>query len=164
MGNAIGAGRRPEPDRSSVRNRVPIKSNLDVVNTPFLKGRERQLPHRVREMEDGEGTYIVAWPEVTMAYWDKLRTMPHCILWEEVDWEFAQTTALLHAAVWGEGRLEKMGELRMRERVMGMTEESRRAITIRYVDPEPDAAAEVHQLKPVANAARRKVRAIDPTA
>jgi len=152
----IGVGRRAEPDRSSVRNRVPLKAYHDIPNVPFAKGRRRNLPTDR------------FWPEATVAWWKALRIMPHCALWTETDWQFALTTAMLHAQVWGEEKVPAgiPGELRQRERAMGCTDEARRGLRIRYIDPEPTDTATVTPLHSVAEVAKkptRRVKAIDPS-
>jgi hypothetical protein len=161
---AIGVGRRAEPDRSLVRNRRPLKEFHDIPNVPFHAGRKRQLPPLPLSVDEfGQG-----WPQATYNWWKALRVMPHCFLWSETDWEYALTTAWIHRRVWlGEYRLS--GELRMRERAMGCTDEARRGLRIRYVAPETVEAAPVTPLhavpqqKPVDEPARRRVPAFDPS-
>jgi hypothetical protein len=153
---AIGAGHRAEPDRDQVRNRKLLKAYHDIPNVPFAKGRRRNLP------TDRE------WPEATVAWWKALRIMPHCFLWTETDWQFALTTATLHAQVWSPYKVPAgvPGELRQRERQMGCTDEARRGLRIRYVDPEPSGEATVTPLHSVAEPAKkpaRRVKAIDPS-
>jgi hypothetical protein len=150
------AGRLPESDRSSVRNRVPIKAYNDVPDVPFVAGRKRMLP---------EG---VSWPPATYTWWRALRVMPHCVLWTDTDWQYAVTTAWIHARVWV-GDYKLAGELRQRERAMGCTDEARRGLRIRYVAVEPAPLAAVTTLhteqgeQPApASMATRRVQAFDP--
>lgn len=156
---AIGSGRRAEPDRSTVRNRVPLKAYHDIPNTPFTAGRKHVLPALSKRMDPlQEG-----WPTATNTWWRALRVMPHCVLWTETDWQYAVTTALVHRRVWA-GDFKIAGELRQRERAMGCTDEARRGLRIRYVDPEPEQVASVTPLAAVEPAKKpaRRVRAIDP--
>jgi hypothetical protein len=58
--------------------------------------------------------------------------MPHCVLWSEADWVFAEHTARLVAA-FDSGDLRLATEIRNRERVLGTTHDFRRDLRIRYV-------------------------------
>lgn len=157
-----GVGRRPNPDRSAVRNRVPLSKELRrVVNTPFENGRNRELPPLPR----GKGL----WHERTLKWWDTIRTMPHARLWSESDWDFAIETAVIYQAFWL-GDLKADTSLRIRERLMGCTYESRLSAGIVYAEPEPEPLAEVMPLvvvdtatvaKPKKTTPRSRVRAVD---
>ena len=77
--------------------------------------------------------------------------MPHCVLWQPSDWQFAIDTAVLHAA-FARGDLARSKELRVREKVLGTTAEARRDLRIRYVGAEaapeePQAPAAVVDLE-----------------
>lgn len=81
------------------------------------------------------------WPEQTLAWWEVVRSMPHCVLWSKADWAFALDTAVMHAKFVG-SPLANAAELRLRSAKMGMTYEDRMKLRIRYVDedqavPEP---------------------------
>ena len=82
--------------------------------------------------------------------------MPHCILWQDSDWAFAIDTAMVHAMA-NHGIISAMAELRMREKVMGTTVDSRRDLRIRYVDFEDEAP----QLEAVASIEERRQRLLD---
>lgn len=60
--------------------------------------------------------------------------MPHCVLWEKSDWQFAKDTAII-AAAFHAGDLVRAQELRQREKIMGTTADARRDLRIRYVEP-----------------------------
>jgi hypothetical protein len=60
--------------------------------------------------------------------------MPHCTLWQESDWAFAFDTAIVAAAFHG-GELKRAEELRIREKTLGTTLDSRRGLRIRYAAP-----------------------------
>lgn len=103
----------------------------DVPNTPYTgPGSDRPLP----------SSPGIAWfPEVE-AWWEIMRTMPHCRLWEPSDWLYAIETAVLKNHFYGElyggvvhGTMAT--EIRRREDQMGTTMEARRKNLIRYVDP-----------------------------
>ena len=76
------------------------------------------------------------WPPATRRWWNAVSTMPHCALWTEADWSFALDTAPI-AARFHVGELRFAQELRRREATMGTTVDARRALRIRYIDPEP---------------------------
>lgn len=111
------AGRKPKPDGQK-RNRVkPVHDWVEVID---VASEGRPLPFRARKR--------------TAEWWAGVSTMPHCVLWSESDWQFAIDTAALHQAfVAGDVRLA--GEIRMREKVLGTTMDSRRDLRIRYVPP-----------------------------
>jgi hypothetical protein len=73
------------------------------------------------------------WPDATLQWWDILIHMPHCVLWDDSDWQFALETALL-AATFHAGDARVANELRQREKIMGTTMDARRDLRIRYVD------------------------------
>lgn len=134
-----GAGRKAVEDRSQVRNRVPIKQWTEVPNVPFAEGKKRRLPGLAE-----------IWCEQTKKWWDVVRTMPHCLTWEESDWQFAITTALLHNLVWSGEDSKKSSELARRERLMGVTAEARVDLKIRYIEPGDDPTPGT-RLAPVAS-------------
>ena len=67
--------------------------------------------------------------------------MPHCAIWEESDWQFAIDTAYIHEdwTLSGQGG----SELRMRCKILGVTQDDRRALRIRYVSGVPVEEAAV---------------------
>lgn len=72
--------------------------------------------------------------------------MPHCALWGSGEWQFALTTAIVADNV-HYGVNAAVAQLSAPERQMGVTADARRALRIRYVDP--DATATVHTLQVV---------------
>lgn len=84
------------------------------------------------------------WPSKTLAWWESVAHMPHCVLWSEADWQFALDTALV-AAAFHAGDVRVANELRQREKVLGTTADARRDMRIRYVNP----VAESVSLSPV---------------
>jgi len=104
----------------------------DVVDEPYAgPGSEMELP--------AEGG--IAWFAQVRAWWEQVRTMPHCALWARTDWLFAIETAYLKQDFWasyfaGELHATKATEIRRREDQMGVTREARRKLGIRYV-PAP---------------------------
>jgi len=68
--------------------------------------------------------------------------MPHCVLWQEQDWLFAEHTARL-VAEFDLGRVALAKEIRDRERIMGTTVAYRRDIRVRYVEPVVEKSVNV---------------------
>lgn len=72
--------------------------------------------------------------KAVIRWWKAISTMPHCVLWDESDWQFAMDTALIAKAFY-RGNIKAATELRQREKIMGTTVDSRRDLRIRYVEP-----------------------------
>lgn len=68
----------------------------------------------------------IDWPDQTRAWWGSLVTTPGAEAWTDADWAFALDTALLHRAVWADGDLVQLKELRMREQALGITPAARK--------------------------------------
>lgn len=133
-------GRPPKEDRSQVRHRHATKEWTEVADRPYT-GPSPDLPESVE------------WPPQTLAWWEKLRRMPHCSLWSSTDWESALTCALVHAEVWS-GSLTRANELRLRERELGTTDDARRGLRIRYVSPDAEVKKVDDDPAPVDNVRR----------
>lgn len=151
-------GAQPREDRSTVRNRGATNGWIGVPDLPFTDGEKREL------------SPVMDWPARTEKWWSVIRVMPHVRLWDESDWEFAEATAFIHAALWS-GETNKAAELRIRERTMGVTEESRRALRIRYMPPDDEDNADVISLDqpipfeerpPLKGQTKPRLRAVDP--
>ncbi len=101
----------------------------DVPDVPYLAGEERELPKLGRNRR---------WNDLVVRWWATVRVMPHCALWTETDWIFAEETALMKHDYLGEDekRTTLATEIRRREDIMGVTREARRKLRIRYVPPE----------------------------
>lgn len=117
----------PAPKESKRRQNPDTFAWVSVANRPF-EGVSPELDASI-------------WPDSTLAWWETIRQMPHCVLWSKSDWEFALETAAIHAA-FGQGDLKQAPELRLRAAKMGITYEDRMKLRIRYVDedqavPEP---------------------------
>ncbi len=81
------------------------------------------------------------WLPQVEAWWEQIRSMPHCVLWTPTDWMFALETAYMKQDWWAEYfggvvHSTKSTEIRRREDQMGTTVEARRKLLIRYVSPE----------------------------
>ena len=68
----------------------------------------------------------IEWGDRTPAWWKSLDTVPGVDTWSDADWGFALDTALVHRAVWMDGDLSQLKELRMREQSMGITPSARK--------------------------------------
>lgn len=115
----------PAPKQSKRRQNPDTFAWISVANRPF-GGISPELDASV-------------WPDATLAWWETIRQMPHCVLWSKSDWEFALETAAIHAA-FQQGDLKQAPELRLRAAKMGITYEDRMKLRIRYVDEEEPAA------------------------
>lgn len=118
------AGRKPNTGQPIRHRTKPVHEWTEVEAVPFKGG--PALP----KTEPG----AKSWPTQTKRWWEAIRRMPHCVLWDESDWLFALDTALVAAAFHG-GDIKAATELRNREKVLGTTVDFRRDLRIRYVEP-----------------------------
>lgn len=107
----------------------------DVPNVPY-EGASPDLPKLPNRRK---------YHELVVQWWEMIRHMPHCRSWAPTDWQYAVETALLKHFFWtdalgpdGDVKITASQEIRRREDNMGTTEEARRKLRIRYVDPEPE--------------------------
>lgn len=111
---AVGAKPKPE---GTTRHRVPpVHEWIDVQEVPY----------------SGPVPSIGRVPARTRRWWSVVTKMPHCVMWDDADWQFAVDTALVHAA-FSKGDMGRASELRLRERLMGTTWDARRDLRIKYV-------------------------------
>lgn len=129
------AGRKPKPQGQAVNRNKPAHDWTEVANLPFDKPRE--LPEN---RPNGS-----PWSTSTKRWWGVVSAMPHCSLWSDSDWAFAEHTARLVAA-FDDGEMKHATEIRNREKVLGTTADYRRDLRIRYVDPKPEAPTSVTNL------------------
>ncbi|MDD7203218.1 MAG: hypothetical protein SOV20_08765 [Coriobacteriales bacterium] len=61
------------------------------------------------------------WCTETKKWFKAWRDSPATDSWDERQWQFLFDTALVHSAVWYDGDMTKIGELRAREAQMGLT-------------------------------------------
>lgn len=101
------------------------------------------------------------WHPLVEQWWEQVRHMPHCVLWQPTDWTAAVETGLMKQAYWsafenGEEKTTQAVEIRRREDAMGVTAEARRKLRIRYVDPallvDPDLDDDGAVFEPAAGA------------
>ncbi len=111
-----------------VRHRVkPRHEWTEIPDAPFKGGPD--LP----KAQPGQPS----WPTATKRWWKAVSSLPQCVLWNDGDWAFALDTALV-AAEFHRGHITAASELRLRERMMGTTFDSRRDLRIRYVPAEAE--------------------------
>ncbi|MDQ8046725.1 MAG: hypothetical protein REI11_19120 [Patulibacter sp.] len=127
-------GRKPNPDRTLVRNRNAVSEWTEYLNVPFRGA--PPLPARQPVM-DGDVQVAQEWPAATLRWWKAVSQMPHAVAWTQTDWEYAFLTAEVHARFTLAWKGATGAELRMREKYMGTFAEARRDLRIRYVDPPP---------------------------
>jgi hypothetical protein len=128
------AGRKPK--EGDKRNRMPpVHEWRQIERRPFTGKPLVTLPAK-RSVSTKDGSVELPLLPATKAWWRAVSRMPHCSLWSETDWQFAMVTALVADAAF-RGDLKAVSELRQRERVIGTTDDARRDLRIRYVDPEP---------------------------
>lgn len=159
-------GRKPKDGPK--RNRVAaVHDWITVVDQPY-DGERPKLPRARRvewtDRELGRQSEMQPLQALTGKWWDRIASMPHCVLWSDADWQYAVTTALVADAVFA-GDVRLAGELRQRERVLGTTLDARRDLRIRYVpleddqgEDEPAAAGETSRPRPVTRLSERRAR------
>lgn len=132
-------GRKPKPAEER-RNRTPAQHDwTEVENVPY-EGEVPLLPQRWG-IDPEEGVKVrLQWPARTRQWWRVISSMPHCVLWTEADWHFALDVAEVHAR-FIEG--SNGTELRIREKLLGVTMDARRDLRIKYVEPQPEHLATV---------------------
>lgn len=136
------AGAKPKEDRSQIRHRVPpVHDWTEVEAIPFDGPPlpDRQTTASIDDPSAGEGLAAIGeWPRRTREWWEAIRQMPHAKLWTATDWGYAFDVAETHAR-FAEGWKGCNGaELRMREKLLGNTMDSRRDLRIRYVAPRDE--------------------------
>lgn len=121
-------GRKPKPEDQRRNQSRPVHDWIEVLDVPY----DGPIPNPGRL------------PARTQTWWDVTSHMPHCVLWDESDWQFAVDTAQIHAAWTRKGSSSLVAELRLRGVRLGLTWDARRDLRIRYVsgvtekeDPAP---------------------------
>jgi hypothetical protein len=133
-------GAKPKEDRSQVVHRARVHEFTEVIDVPYPNP-----PALLPRASGGESSWAEAgvipgddWPPATQHWWGVISRMPHCVLWTDADWEFAQATAEVHAR-FAEGWKGYTGaELRQREKLLGVFLDARRDLRIKYVPAPTD--------------------------
>lgn len=131
-----GTKPKPEDQRRNPTNRALVDW-VQVVDKPYA-GKVPRLPW-------------TPMPE-TKRWWQVVTKMPHCVLWDDGDWQFAVDTAHVHEVFLKTGQINAASELRQREKLMGMTWDARRDLRIKYVEAVEDDSENA----PVSIADRRR--------
>lgn len=105
-----------------------IRRGYDLVQNPLVMVVER-LTKEIDRLQQR------AWEPPTRAWWARISTMPHCVLWNPAQWQYARDTALVYDR-WVTGDKQRAGELRQRVAILGTTMGSLRDLRIRYVNPK----------------------------
>lgn len=145
-------GRKPKEEVQKV-TRVPLGHDwIDVPDLPYIGDR----PACPRGL-----------PSASRAYWNVISRMPHCVLFDDGDWQIALSAVTLHAALMN-GNISADEKLRAREKLLGVGFANRRDNRIRYVNPlafkekvEPEATPEGAADAPANLDAARRRRLMD---
>lgn len=134
-------GAKPREDRSQVVHHERVHEFDEVPDIPFEGGPE--LPPRSNSNDPSmwaEAGLIPGadWPLATRWWWDVVRRMPHCVRWTPGDWAFAAATAECHARFSEGWKGYTGGELRQREKLLGLYLDARRDLRIKYVPAVED--------------------------
>jgi hypothetical protein len=113
-----GSGPAPKAQRSRGRD----TAQRDVIKSDGLVG-GFPLPEDALRGKDGE---IEDWHPMTVQWWEAWRASPQGTrMMSEPDWYFLLDTALMHHAMWANGRWEFAAEVRLRSAKFGATPEDR---------------------------------------
>jgi hypothetical protein len=118
--------------------RLRVLRDKDWRSRSALRVLDQQVSAGLAALGLSTGRSVPAhWPAATRRWWRAVSRMPHCVCWAESDWTFALDTAVV-AATFHAGDVRVAGEFRQRERIMGVTADSRRDLRIRYVEPDAE--------------------------
>jgi hypothetical protein len=146
------------------RNHNPaVHEWTEVLDTPY-SGPIPTLPDSVTLMSRGGNTYEMEIFDTVKQWWNAISHMPHCVLWNDTDWEFALGTVPVAQQAWL-GNTGAAAELRMRETRMGATWDSRRDLRIKYVrelsaSNEATAESNGQVVKPSSNDRRQRLTSV----
>ena len=129
-------GRKPKPEDQRRNKSRPVHDWIEVLDAPY----------------DGPVPAVGRLPARSKTWWTAITSMPHCIIWDASDWQFAVDTAHVHANWVREGKAGDAVELRQREKILGTTWDARRDLRIRYVS----GVADESEPKPVSIDERRR--------
>lgn len=130
------------PDSKAMKHgRTPTADWIEVPDVPY-EGPWPELPKLPGRQR---------WNDLAKRWWDTIRVMPHCALWDDADWLYAVETAYMKHFYFRDvaddetkGTTSAATELRRREDVLGTTMEARRKLRIRYVEAEDAGVREAH--------------------
>lgn len=154
-----------EPTANPVNRNTPMLGWTDVPNVPY-KGKPPVTLPLTRTVDSKDGAEEQPLHPLTQQWWKLTTTMPHCAVWSTGEWLLAVATALIADALFN-GSTTVAAEFRRREQELGTTEEARRKLRIRYVEPvkpapKPRASrAKSSTLAPVTQIDERWKRALE---
>lgn len=122
------AGNGPPPKDPTKRRR----RNADPVGRTVLEadGRVRG-PKLPDEAPDGED-----WHPQTKKWWEHWRRSPMAQQFLATDWDFLLDTAMMHHAMWIEGKTDMASEIRLRTAKFGATLEDRARLRLTVEVPD----------------------------
>lgn len=136
------AGMGPPPKDSKRRARI----NEERVPETILRSEYADQPALPAPPE-----WLVAWPERTLVWWRTWGESPQAEHLTSTDWDFLLDTALIHAQVWGEGKMTQLPELRLRVAKFGATLEDRARLRLVFAEADEKDAK-----RPVGTSARER--------
>lgn len=102
------------------------------------------------------------WPEHTRTWWKQWADEPIAREFSGPDWAFLLDTALLHAALWGDGNAKVAPELRLRLAKYGTTPEDRARLRITYSSADAAEGRRDAASGATARARRAGIKVITP--
>jgi hypothetical protein len=121
-------GQRPKPPGQAI-TRHPRHDWVEIERSNTTRG--PRLPPRRRNGRP--------WPESVRRKWSSWRQMPHTVLWQASDWDFAfDAIELVARAADGDAPIALLSEIRLRERTLGTTWDARHTQRLRYVQAKMD--------------------------
>lgn len=100
------------------------------------KGKQAETVFLAETAEQPHLPQHIDWPAPTRDWWISWAIHPMAETFTESDWQFLLDTAMLHAAVWGQGDLKQLPELRLRVAKYGVTPEDRARLRIQFADAD----------------------------
>lgn len=128
------AHRGPE-SKAMKHGRTPNADWTEVPDVPY--------PGPWPELPGLPGGKRAKWNELALRWWDTIKVMPHCALWDDADWLYALETLYMKHFYFrdvanDEGTTSAATEIRRREDYLGTTMEARRKLRIKYIDAEDE--------------------------
>ncbi len=121
------AGRGPAPSGNRSRERDNQETTKLVADG---KKRGMALPPLYRADRSGKQVRV-KWHPRTVAWWNHWRESPQAIrMMTGPDWDFLLDTALMHHAMWTDGKWELAAEVRLRVQKFGATPEDRSRLRV----------------------------------
>lgn len=120
-----GMGPAPKDPRRRAR------TNSDPIPTTVLRFEQAEQP----PLPKAPG-WLKTWPAQTKRWWTLWGGSAQAEHFTATDWDFLLDTAVLHAAVWGEGEVRHLPELRLRVAKFGATMEDRARLRMQFAQAD----------------------------